>query len=195
MLKPHEIFSRMSPAVAARLFAFLMETEKPLYKATIETLARQRKMRPVFVERKPREERHAWLHENLGRKASEGAAAHLLQIWLVGAHRKLLCDFLDALGIAHEENGTVETLPPAPSRTALTAAVEFLFAGHDPEIVAIYLHTFQALDETGWPTLEELLGEDPRLKLPPFAPTTDQPAGRAADGSPAQLTTPRSGHE
>ncbi|MDQ3622071.1 MAG: hypothetical protein M3463_06225 [Verrucomicrobiota bacterium] len=155
----------MSPAVAAQLFAFLIEKEKPLYKATLESLAQQRKLRPVFVERKPREERHAWLHENLGRKASKGVAAHLLQIWLVGAHRKLLCDFLDALGIAHEENGTVETLPPAPSREALVAAIDGLLASHDPEIVAVYLHTFQALDEKGWPALEELLGEDERLKL------------------------------
>jgi hypothetical protein len=32
-------------------------------------------------------------------------------------------------------------------------------------VVAVYLHAFQALDEQGWPSLAELLDEDPRLKL------------------------------
>jgi hypothetical protein len=46
MLKPHDIFARMSPEVAAQLFSFVFEKEKPLYKATIDSLAKQRKLRP-----------------------------------------------------------------------------------------------------------------------------------------------------
>ena len=155
----------MSPEVSGQLFAFLHEKEKPLYKATIETLAKQRKLRPVFLERKPREERHAWLKENIGRAQNQDVAAHLLQIWLVGAHAKLLCDFLDALGISHDENGTIDELPPAPDKAALQTAIDDCFSKHDPKVVVIYLHAFQALDEKGWPSLAELLAEDPRLAL------------------------------
>src|SRR5215212_1387742 len=111
MLKPNEIFARMPAAVAEQLLSFLFEKEKPLYKATIDSLTKQRKLRPVFVERKPRPERHAWMKDALGRKSSEAVAAQLLQIWLVGEQRQVLCDFLDALGIAHDENGTIDTLP------------------------------------------------------------------------------------
>ena len=165
MLQPHEIFARMPEPVSEQLLGYLFEKEKPLYKATIDTLTKQRKLRPVFVERKPRTERHAWMRDVLGKKANESVAAHLLQIWLVGAHAKLLCDFLDALGIAHDENGTIEELPSAPEKVKLSAAIEGLYASHDPGVVAVYLHAFQALDEKGWSTLEELLAEDPRLKL------------------------------
>ena len=94
MLKPHEIFARMPLETAEQLFGFIFEKEKPLYKATIDSLAKQRKLRAIFVERKPRTERHRWMQEVLGKKQSEGVAAHLLQIWLVGAHAKLLCDSL-----------------------------------------------------------------------------------------------------
>ncbi len=167
MYKPHEIFARMPGETAQQLFGFVFEKEKPLYKATIESLAKQRKLRPVFVERKPREERHAWLKDALGRKASEGVAAHLLQIWLIGCHKDVLCDFLDALGIAHDENGTIETLPAAPDREKLEGAVETLLAKHDRGVVAVYLHAFQALDDEGWPSLEALLAEDERLRLEP----------------------------
>ncbi len=167
MFKPHEIFARMPGETAIKLLAFVSEKEKPLYKATIESLAKQRKLRPVFVERKPRDERNAWLKEALGRKASEGVAAHLLQIWLIGAHKALLCDFLDALEIKHDENGTIDNLPDAPPKEKLQAAADTLLAKHDPRVVAVYLHAFQALDDKGWPTLEELLAEDERLRLEP----------------------------
>ncbi len=155
----------MPPAVAAQLFSHLHEKEKPLYKATIDTLAKQRNLRPVFIERKPREERFAWMREMIAKKQNETVAAHLLQIWFVGAHSKLLCDFLDALGIAHDENGTIEDLPPAPSKEVLAKAIDECFSKHDPKVVAVYLNAFQALDDEGWDTLAELLAEDPRLRL------------------------------
>jgi hypothetical protein len=161
----NEIFAKMPAPVAAQIFSFLGEKEKGLIKATIDTLAQQRKLRPVFVERMPKNKRQAWLQEALGRKQNEGVAAHLLQIWLVGAHAKLLCDFLDGLGITHDEHGTIEDLPEAPEKAKLAEVVNELFEKHDPQVVAVYLHAFQATDEKGWSTLEELLGEEPRLKL------------------------------
>ncbi len=165
MLTPNEIFARMAPEVAAELFNFLSENEKPLYKATINTLATQRKLRPVFIERKPRPERHVWMQENLGRKQSEAVAGHLLQIWLVGAQSKLLCDFLDGLGISHDDNGTIDTLPPAPLKAELARVIESLQTNHNPAVVSVYVNAFQALDDTGWSTLAELIAEDPRLRL------------------------------
>jgi hypothetical protein len=165
MLQPHEIFARLPAPISEQLFGYLFEKEKPLYKASIDSLAKQRKLRAVFIERKPRAERHEWMREVLGKKVNDGVAAHLLQIWLVGAHAALLCDFLDELGIAHDANGTIEELPTAPEKEKLKAAIEAVMAKHDPAVVAVYLHAFQALDDNGWPTLEELLGEDPRLKL------------------------------
>ena len=165
MLQPHEIIARLSAPLSEQLFGFILEREKPLYQATLDTLAKQRKLRVIFLERKPRPERHAWMRDVLGRKVNNGVAAHLLQIWLVGGHAALLCDFLDGLGIAHDKNGTIEELPPAPEKTKLQAVIDDLLTKHDPGVVAVYLHAFQALDDKGWPTLEELLGEDARLKL------------------------------
>ena len=165
MQNTNDIYARMPPAVAAQLFAHLHEKEKPLYQATIGTLAKQRNLRPVFIERKPREERFAWMREMVAKKQNQDVAAHLLQIWFVGAHSKLLCDFLDALGIAHDENGTIEEMPAAPPKEALAKAIDDCFAKHDAKVVAVYLNAFQALDEEGWPTLAELLAEDSRLHL------------------------------
>ncbi len=165
MYKTNEIFAKMPAPVAADLFAHLAEKEPNLLQATLTTLCQQRKIRPVFVERKPRTERYTWIRDGLGRKQNADVAAHLLQIWLVGAHSKLLCDFLDGFGIPHDEHGTIEDLPSAPEKGKLTEVVTDLLSKHDPGVVAVYLHAFQATDEKGWSTLEELLAEDPRLKI------------------------------
>ena len=165
MFTTHEIFSKLPVHVAAELFTFLAEKEKGLLNATITTVCKQRNLRPIFIERKPKAERFAWIKDALSRKQNADVAAHLLQIWLVGKHAAMLCDFLDLLGIAHDEYGTIDELPAAPEKGKLTEAVNALIAKHDAGVVAVYLHAFQATDETGWSTLEELLAEDARLKL------------------------------
>ena len=165
MYSTHEIFSKMPASAATQLFSHLADNEKALMKATIDTLCKQRKLRPVFVERKPKPERFAWLREACGRKQNEGVAAHLLQIWLVGTQKELLCDFLDGLGIAHDEHGTVEQLPAAPEKAKLAEVVGTLLAKHNAAIVAVYLHAFLATSDADWSALDELLAEDSRLKL------------------------------
>ncbi len=165
MYKTNEIFAKMPANVSAQLFAHLAEKEPNLFNGTLTTLCQQRNIRPIFVQRKSKFERSTWIREGLGRKQNADIAAHLLQIWLVGAHSALLCDFLDALGIQHDEHGTIEDLPPAPDKAKLAEAVNTLLAKHEPGIVAVYLHAFQATDENGWASLDELLQEDARLKL------------------------------
>jgi len=165
MLKTNEIFSRLPESVSGQLFDYLQKEQPNLIAIVVDTLAREQKLRPVFVQRKSETDRRAWLKKGLGQNRHAGDAAHLLQIWLVGAQAKLLCEFLDGLGIAHDDNGTIEELPGAPEKAKLTDVIDKLMASHDPAVVSVYLHAFQATDEKGWDTLETLLGEDPRLKL------------------------------
>lgn len=160
-----EIFRRLSPALAAQIFGFLQDREKPAFKAAVQTLAAQRKLRAVFVERKPREERFQWLQGALTRPAAETIAANMLQMWLIASQSALLCDFLDALEIEHDEKGGIETLPPSPPAEQLRAAVDKILEKHPAETVAIYLHSFQAMEIAGWPPLADLLATDARLQL------------------------------
>jgi hypothetical protein len=165
MPQAHEIFTLMPETKALEILACLHESEQPLYRATIATLAQQRNVRPVFIERKPKKEQFAWLLSLLTRKANLQLAIQVLQIWLIRQRQPMLCDFLDGFGIPHDENGTVESLPAAPAKPEVVRVVESLLAKYDPTEVAIYLHTFQTLDDAGWSSLGEVLGEDPRLQL------------------------------
>jgi hypothetical protein len=160
-----QIFQHLSPELGAQIFSRLQEAEKPTYRMAIQTLAAQRKLRPQFVERKPRDERSRWLQGALSRPAAEQIAANLLQMWLMGTQAPMLCDFLDALGIAHEENGGIDNLPSAPAPEKLREAIDGLLARYPAEIVAVYLHSFQAMDIAGWAVLGEILATDARLQF------------------------------
>jgi hypothetical protein len=164
-MRSHEIFRECPTEVVTEIFVYLYEHEKGVYRAIIQNIATQRKLRPVFIERKPKTERHEWLRQALSRKPADDMAAQTLQIWLLGAQKDLICQFLDALEIPHDGKGFVDQLPPEPSGEKLKAAVDQLLEQHRPEIVAIYLHLFQTMDDAGWKALEEVLIADPRLKI------------------------------
>ena len=156
----------MSPALAAEIFTFLHRAQKPVYKAAIQGLANQRNLRGIFIERKPPGERFPWMQAALGRALSDSLATHLLQAWLLGAHKQMLCDFLDGMEIKHDDDGTVEELPPAPPKEKITAAISKLLDKYPAETVAVYLHAFRDMDSAvQWPALDEILAEEARLKL------------------------------
>lgn len=156
----------MSPALATQIFSWLHTEQKPVYKAAIQGLANQRNLRGVFIERKPPAERFPWMQAALGRKISDSLASHLLQAWLLGANKPMLCDFLDAMEIKHDEDGTVEDLPAAPPKEKIAAAVAGILEKYPAETVAVYLHAFRDMDSAvQWPALDEILAEEPRLKF------------------------------
>ena len=165
-MKSHEIFQHMSPALAAQIFTFLQTEHKPVYKAAIQGLANQRNLRGVFIERKPPAERFPWMQAAFARKISDSLASHVLQAWLLGANKKMLCDFLDALEIKHAEDGTVDELPAELPKEKIAAAVEQLLVKYPAETAAVYLHAFREMDSAAqWPALDEILAQEPRLRL------------------------------
>jgi hypothetical protein len=164
MLTSHELLGFMSPSLALDILTYAYETDKPLYRATLGAVAEARKLRPVFLERQPRPQRHAAMLATLARPSLDMVTANLLRTWLLKKHKQMLTDFLDALGIAHQE-GVVEDLPPAMDDAKVRAAVDGLLAKHPPEAVAVYLHAFNEMNEVEWPSLKTMLESDPRLQL------------------------------
>lgn len=164
-----ELFAAMSPALAADVIEFNHASEKAVYRAALDAIAQARKVRPVFLERQPREERLAAMVASLCRPHLGLAADTLLRCWLLKKHTAVLTDFLDALGIAHE-NGAVETLPKTVEDAALKSAVDQLLAKHPAEVVAVYLRCFNSMNVENWANLDTLLLLDSRLALRPQAP-------------------------
>jgi len=154
----------MSPVLANDIVTFVHESDKATYKATLAAVAQARHVRPVFLERQPRPQCHAAVIATLARPALDAAAGGLIRVWLLKKQKALLVDFLNALGLKHED-GVVEDLPEIVEDEKLKSAVATLLAKHPPEVVAVYLNAFNEMNEANWANLKTMLESDSRLQL------------------------------
>lgn len=181
-MKPaYELFQDMKPETALSVFQYLRDEQRDVYKATISSLAATRKLRPVFVQRKPVPEQIQWMLKHVKLRGSAEVAAQVLQLWLLKAHSAILVAFLDGLGIEHDGEGAAEDLPDELDAKKLKSTVAAILKAHDPEVVAIYLHIFQLQRPGGWNELSAFVEATPQLQLSaaPAKPET-------AESAPAQ---------
>jgi hypothetical protein len=164
MLKCHELLGFVSPALAQETVEYAYRSDKPLYRAVLGAVAEANRVRPAFLEKKPRVQRHTEMLAALCRPRMEEAAANLLRGWLLKVQTPMLADFLDTLGIPHEQ-GVVNDFPPTADDAKLKAAVDLLLGKYPAEAVIVYLNTVQTTGGVNWENLEQLLRNDPRLQL------------------------------
>lgn len=164
MLTSHELLGFMSPSLANEILNWTYDSERATYKATVQAVADARKLRTVFLERQPRPQRHATMIAALNRPNLEMVASTLLRTWLVKKHKDMLVDFLNTLGIEHED-GVVEGLPESVDDAKLKDAVEMLLGKYPHEAVGVYLNAFNDMNEANWQNLKALLEGDSRLQL------------------------------
>jgi len=164
MLTSHELFGFMSPALADDILSFARESDRPTYKATMNGVATALRVRPVFLERQPRAQRHASMVHVLAKPGLDAVASGLLRAWLVQKHKPMLIDFLNALGIQNNE-GVVDELPATVDDSKLKSAVDTLLSKYQAEVVAVYLNAFNDMNEANWANLKAMLESDSRLQL------------------------------
>ena len=154
----------MTPALAAEVLEFAYQTEKKLYRAALEAVASQRKLRPVFLERLARTDRAPLMIGALRRPELSLITDNLIRHWLLGNHSAMLSDFLTNLGITNNQ-GAVDQLPDSVGEAPLRSSIDSLLAKYPTEVVAVYLNAFNQFNEAGWENLNALLKSDPRLRL------------------------------
>ena len=164
MLTSHELFGFMSPALANEIITYTFESDKPTYKAALAAVAQARHVRPVFLERQPRPQRHAEMIASFARPALEVAAGTLLRAWLVKKQKAMLVDFMNALAIPNND-GVVDDLPATMADEKLKPAIETLLGKYPHETVAVYLNAFNDMNAANWSNLKALLEADARLQL------------------------------
>lgn len=164
MLKCYELLGFISPTLALEIVEQTFGADKPLYRAVLTAVAEAGRVRPAFLEKKPRAQRHQEMIAALSRPRMEEAAANLLRGWLLKSETALITDFLDALGIAHEK-GVVNDFPPTLDDAKLEQAIDLLLSKYPAEKVIVYLHTVKTTGGVEWANLEKRLEEDPRLQL------------------------------
>lgn len=164
-MQANDIFREAGSALAEKVLGYFREQEREVYRTTLASLAQQRRLRPVFVQRKPAAEQMAWMGKELTHRRNESLAEQVLQVWLMNACEPMLVRFLDDLGVEHDGKGAVDDLPEDLGEDALAKAVDDLLREFEPLHVAVYLRVFQMQKQGGWPALSALLETDQRLAL------------------------------
>ncbi|MBP7949910.1 MAG: hypothetical protein KA004_09665 [Verrucomicrobiales bacterium] len=162
----HQLFQKMSPELGRQIVAWLRDAEKDVYKAALVSLTQQRNLRPVFIQKKSRDQQAAWMLETLKLRTTEAIGENVLQVWLLKGRAEMLASFLDGVGITHDGKGGVEgDLPATLDKEKVAAATAGLLSQHPAEEVAVYLHLFQLQQPGGWAEITGELEANPKLAL------------------------------
>lgn len=165
-MKSHQIFSAVDPAIVTEILDWFRANDKNVYRSAVSTLAANRKLRPVFVQKKSLTEQYAWIHKTLQVMACDDIGDQILQAYLMAGQQSMLGMFCDGLGIPHDGKGSVVgNLPKALDKERLDTTVDKLAGLFDARILTAYLHCFNMQVPGGYPTLTEKLKSDERLKL------------------------------
>lgn len=165
-VKAHELYSAVDPALVTQMLDWFRSNDRNVYKSAVATLAGNRKLRPVFIQKKPMTEQYAWIHKTLKLHVCDGIGEQLLQAYLMAGQQSMLAMFCDGLGIPHDGKGSVVgDLPKKLDSERLSATVDRLTGLFDPKLFALYLHCFNMQIPGGWPEMTEKLSSDERLAL------------------------------
>jgi hypothetical protein len=164
-MRPNQLLKAIGPELRAEIMTYLQSDQRAAYRAVIESLAPQRRLRPAFILEKPRAKQAEWLLEQLNLKSNEEVTAQIFQIWLLKGQAQMLISFLDAAQIAHDGKGEVAELPEVIDDDKAEAAVIALLAAYPAKQVALYLHMFQEQRPGGWNSLTKAIEARPELKL------------------------------
>lgn len=165
-MKAHELYTAVDPAFVSQILDWFRANDKNVYRSAVATLATNRKLRPVFVEKKSMAEQYAWIHKTLKLKPCDTIGEHLLQAYLMAGQQSLLAMFCDGMGIPHDGKGSVVgDLPKKLDPERLNTTIDRLIDIFEPRLLTVYLHCFNMQKQDGWPELTAKLESDERLTL------------------------------
>ncbi len=165
-MKAHDLYTAVDSTFVYQILDWFRANDKNVYRSAVATLAGNRKLRPVFVEKKSMAEQYAWIAKTLKLKACDTIGEHLLQAYLMAGQQSLLAMFCDGMGIPHDGKGSVVgDLPKNLDAARLDTTIDRLIDIFDPVLLTVYLHCFNMQAPEGWSALSDKLASDTRLKL------------------------------
>lgn len=159
-MRSYQVFRSMSPAQAGALLGELAKSAPAMYSQTLAAASVAMKARPAFLQRQSAEKRAAAVRRALARVSSNELAENVLAVYFLECRRELLIEWLDLLGIEHEEGTLKEDTPAEPASQVIRTAVEKFRANGDSGDREVLLAAFAAQTPIDWPGLDRLLGAE-----------------------------------
>ena len=157
-MRSYQVFAAMPPAEAERMLRVLSKEAPAMFRQAVDAAAVSIKARPVFLRKQSFELRAKTIRRALGRVSANLVADELLAIYFLECRKPLLLEWLDLVGLAHEDGTLKDETPAEPAASELAAAVaKYRGTGEDPDR-ELLLRAFAAQTAIEWPALDALLG-------------------------------------
>jgi hypothetical protein len=157
-VKAYQVFARMSPERTQALLDGLRQGAPATYTQALAAASAFLRARPQFVMKQSPDKRAKLVRQALARVSTSLVAEEVLAAYFLQVKKPLLIEWLDAIGLAHEDGALKDDAPPEPAPAALEKAVAaYRKRPDDAEDRALLLEAFAAQTAIDWPALEALI--------------------------------------
>ena len=159
-MRSYQVFAAMSPERANGFLRKLKEKAPAMFAQAVAAASASMKARPIYLSRQPFEKRAQAVRRSLARVSANPVAEELLAAYFLDCRKELLVEWLDTLGIEHEDGTLRADAPPPPPDAELARAVKsFRDKDADPDR-ELLLRAFAAQSAIDWPGLEAQLAAE-----------------------------------
>ena len=159
-MRSYQVFAAMPPERALAMLRALSEKSPQMFRQSVDAAALATRTRPVYLRKQPFEKRSEAVRRALSRVAANALADELLAVYFLECRKPLLTEWLDRVGVAHDEGTLEEDTPAQPPQDQLREAVEAFLSKEDDPDRTLLLSAFAAQEAVDWPALEALIAQD-----------------------------------
>jgi len=158
-MRSYQVFATLPPERAREVLKAISEVAPAAFAQAVALASAALRARPVFLMRQPFEKRADAVRRTLARVAASDVAEELLAVYFLQCRKPLLLEWLDLVGLEHEEGGLKMEAPPSPPADLLGKAVHTFRKQEDAADRELLLQAFAAQTAIDWPDLEKLLAD------------------------------------
>ena len=159
-MRSYQVFAKMSRDHAVVMMRSLSKESPAMFRQAVDAAALAIKARPVYMRRQPFEKRAEAVRRALSRVVANPVADELLAVYFLECRKPLLVEWLDLVGLAHEDGTLEDEMPAPPAQAKLEKSVEEYRAKDGDVEREVLLRAFAAQAAVEWPELDALLEEE-----------------------------------
>jgi len=159
-MRPHQIFAAMPPEHAESFFELLSDKAAGMWMQCVHAAAVNMKARPQYMMKQPKAKQAQAVRRALARVNANILAEEILAIYFLECRTELLAEWLDLVGIEHEDGVLQSDELPQPDPADLAKHVASLREKDDDPDRTLLLRAFAAQTAVDWPALDELLATE-----------------------------------
>jgi hypothetical protein len=153
-MRAYQIFAAMDPDRAEGFFREIAEKSPGSFTQAVYTAAAVFKSRPTFVNKQPFPRRASMVRRALSQVGNNPVAEEMLAIYFLECRKDILVEWLDALGIEHEDGSLKEDNPIEPPVEKLELTIKEFCGKDDNPDRELLLKAFASQSVIDWPVLD-----------------------------------------